>query len=59
MPQNKHFDCVKMKREASSKIYKQIDTMAPNEEIKYWRDASKKLKNRRQALKNRSIKTVA
>ena len=59
MPRNKDFDCVKMKREASSKIYKRINTMTPKEEIKYWRDASKKLKNRRQALKKRSIKTVA
>lgn len=58
MSQNKHFDCVKMKREASSKVYKQIETMTPNKEIRYWKDASKKLKNRIQALKKRFTKTV-
>ena len=32
----KQFDCVEMKRKAAEKIYKDIQHLTPEEELRYW-----------------------
>lgn len=37
----KSFDCVEMKRKSAEKIYKEIQTLSIEEELKYWQSNKK------------------
>ncbi len=54
----KTFDCVKMKHEAAVKIHEQTKNMTLEEELAFWRKASRKLVRRQAALKaNKAAKS--
>ena len=49
---NKDFDCVENKRKGSKLIYEQIKEMTREEELKYWKEKARVLKE----LQVKSIK---
>jgi len=49
---NKEFDCVEMKHKAAIIINKKISKMSRKEELEYWQDISKEMKEEQKKLKS-------
>jgi hypothetical protein len=47
----KGFDCVEMKRLGAEKVREKTATMTREEEIRFWRERSRELLQRREALR--------
>jgi hypothetical protein len=47
----KTFDCVEMKHRGAEKVREQINGMAPEQELAFWRERSRILRQRQEAAK--------
>jgi hypothetical protein len=47
----KTFDCVQMKRLGAAKVREQTETLTREQELSYWQDLSRHLRQRQEALK--------
>lgn len=53
MKTRKTFDCVEMKRHGAERIHNQIANMTPEEQLVFWEERTKLLKERQQTIKTR------
>ena len=59
MPKNKTFDCVKMKRKGSRRVYEQTRGMTTDEELAFWKERTSRLVKRiKSARRKRTVKVV-
>ncbi|WP_198648673.1 hypothetical protein [Cyanothece sp. BG0011] len=54
----KNFDCVQIKQLGSQKIYEKIKNMSIEEELIYWREASRELVTIKDKKKNNKVHEV-
>jgi hypothetical protein len=55
----KAFDCVEMKRIGAEKVREKTATMTREEEIRFWRERSRELRQRREALSKEESRAAA
>ena len=56
-PREKDFDCVEFQHWAGAQIAKELEGMTPEEELAYWRERDRRLRER-QARLRRAAKTA-
>jgi hypothetical protein len=55
----KKFDCVQMKRVGAAKVRKQTAALSKEQELAFWRERSRHLRQRQKALKVHTSQTAA
>jgi hypothetical protein len=55
----KKFDCVQMKRLGAAKVREQTATLTKDQELAFWRERSRQLHQRQEALQVHSRQAVA
>jgi len=55
----KKFDCVQMKRVGAAKVREQTAALSKQQELAFWRERSRHLRQRQKALKVHTSQTAA
>jgi hypothetical protein len=55
----KKFDCVQMKRVGAAKVLEQTAALSKQQELAFWRERSRHLRQRQKALKVHTSQTAA
>ena len=51
MKTKKTFDCVRMKRQGSERVMKQMEGKSPQEQLEYWQKGTEELKKLQEKLR--------
>ena len=51
---NKKFDCIEMKRKGAEKLRKKLSGLSLEEELKFWQERTKALRDKQKRMRNKN-----
>ena len=55
----KKFDCVEMKRQGAAKVREETAAMSREQELRFWQERSRRLRERQETLQNTEVQHAA